>query len=113
MRDLVSWRSTLKEGIKALSQGNSQELEKIIERTGIIQARLDISLPLARKESTTKDYRKIMLEIKGIEDTLIQELTKAKGIVKQKLDTLAKNKSLLQGYRNSSKTLPRFLNRLT
>ncbi len=113
MQDLVSWRQALKAGLEALSQGKTQDIGKLVESADLIRLRLDKSLPLVRRAPMAKDYKEIMLDIKEMQDTLINELNRSSHLVKQKLDTLAKNRSLMQGYRKSRKVYPRFLSKLT
>jgi hypothetical protein len=110
---LKSWRVILNKGTQALTKGNIQELERLLQGTSEIQLRL--SHIFAASDSLVKD-KTISTMISGLhkeQEKLIDSLKAQIEELAQEIGTLRKSHASLKGYKQKNPTLPRFMNERT
>jgi hypothetical protein len=110
---LKSWRILLDKGTEALSQGNIQELERLIQETSTIQQRL--SHMFAASDSFLKD-KNISIMIRGLhkeQGKLIDSMKAQTEEIAQAIGTLNKSQASLKGYKQKNPASPRFMNERT
>jgi hypothetical protein len=110
---LKSWRVILNKGTEALSQGNIQELERLLQETSKIQQRL--SHLFEASESLVKD-KDISVMIRGLhkeQERLIESMKAQTEELAQEIGALRKNQVSLKGYKQKNPTSPRYMNERT
>jgi len=112
--DLISrWHSIAEKEIKALSEGNFDNLEKLLQESTLIQSRLDNILSKADLTRPGIDLAGSMKKILDMQSGVLEELQKGTIELSHRIGKLRKNKASLRGYRQTKHHLPRFMSEKT
>jgi hypothetical protein len=110
---LKAWRIVLNKEAQALSQGNIQEMERLIQESSEIQQQF--SYLLAESNSLFKD-RNISIIIRGLhkdQEQLIESLKAQTEELAQEISALRKSQASLKGYKQKNPASPRYMNERT
>jgi hypothetical protein len=110
---LREWRVISEQELDAISKGNLDELEELINRTVLIQECLDRFLQEIDAKVLSKEAIGLMKEIDRIQVALVQEMQKGTSTLEEKINALKKNTASMRGYKQRAPVQPRFLNKRT
>lgn len=113
LRFLKEWRSlTLKQG-QALSEGNFEQLEQLTKISGMFQERFDAFLSKHRPKSLDQESMSLLKEIRNYRSEIIAELMKGRKELADAIASLNKNRTSLNGYRQSKSLPPKLMSHRT
>jgi hypothetical protein len=110
---LKKWRSLILEQRESLSEGDLEMFERLTRDTALVQARLDDIFSQLKQARPDKDTIELLREIGSRHAELLTELKKGADEISATLGDLRKNRTSLQGYRQTKASGPRFMNERT
>ena len=110
---LKKWRSLILEQRESLSEGDLEMFERLTRDTALVQARLDDIFSQLKQARPDKDTIELLREIGSRHAELLTELKKGADEISATLGDLRKNRTSLQGYRQTKASGPRFINERT
>ncbi len=110
---LKKWRSLILEQGESLSEGDLEKFERLTRDTSVVQARLDDIFSRLKPAKLDEDTLDLLREIGSRHAELLAELKRGTDDVSNTLGDLRKNRTSLQGYRQTRASGPRFMNERT